>query len=35
MNKEELIKYWIESSDLDYKAMKNFYSSGDYSDLYF
>ncbi len=30
MNKEELIRYWIESSDLDYKAMKNLYSSADY-----
>ncbi len=30
MNKEELIKYWIESSDLDYKAMKNLFSTEDY-----
>lgn len=30
MNKEELIKYWIDSSDLDFRAMKNLYLTEDY-----
>jgi HEPN domain-containing protein len=30
MKKEELIKYWIEASEVDLKAMKNLFKSGDY-----
>ena len=30
MNKDELIKYWEVTSDIDYKAMQNLYLSGDY-----
>jgi len=30
MNMEELIKFWIESSDSDFKTMKNLFKSRDY-----
>lgn len=30
MNKEELIRYWIESSDQDFKAMEHLFEKGDY-----
>ena len=30
MNKEELIKYWTESSDQDFKAMEHLFEKGDY-----
>jgi len=31
MTKEELIRYWIDSSDKDFKTMKNLFRSKDYS----
>ena len=31
MTNIELMKYWIESADDDYKTMKNLYNSADYS----
>lgn len=30
MNKEELIKYWIDASNIDFKAMENLFKSKDY-----
>ena len=30
MRKSELIKYWIDSSDMDFKAMQNLFKSKDY-----
>jgi len=30
-NKEKIIQYWRESSDLNYKTMKNLMKTGDYS----
>jgi HEPN domain-containing protein len=30
MEKETLVKYWIDASNLDFRAMNNLYSSGDY-----
>ncbi|MDZ7763649.1 MAG: HEPN domain-containing protein [Melioribacteraceae bacterium] len=30
MNKEELVKYWLEASEIDYKAMNNLFESKDY-----
>lgn len=30
MNKDELIKYWLEASEIDYKAMNNLFESKDY-----
>ena len=30
MKKEELIKYWIDASELDFRAMNNLYSTKDY-----
>ncbi|MBU0560327.1 MAG: HEPN domain-containing protein [Bacteroidetes bacterium] len=30
MNKEEYVKYWVDAADLDYRAMKNLFLSGDY-----
>lgn len=30
MNKEELIKYWIDASNIDFKAMENLFKSNDY-----
>ena len=30
MKKDELIKYWIESSELDFRAMNNLYSTKDF-----
>jgi HEPN domain-containing protein len=30
-NKEKIIQYWKESSDLNYKTMKNLMKTGDYS----
>ena len=30
MKKEELTNYWIDSSEIDYKAMENLFSSKDY-----
>jgi len=30
MEKADLVKYWIESSDLDYKAMHHLYEKKDY-----
>ncbi len=30
MQKEELIRYWIDASDVDYRAMNNLYTSKDY-----
>lgn len=30
MNKEEIVKYWIEASEVDCAAMNNLYKSGDY-----
>ena len=30
MEKKELIKYWIESSEIDYLAMENLFRSKDY-----
>jgi HEPN domain-containing protein len=30
MEKEELIKYWIDASEIDYRAMENLFSSADY-----
>ena len=31
MDKSELLTYWIESSDTDYKAMNHLFEKGDYS----
>lgn len=31
MTKEELIRYWIDSSDKDFKTTKNLFKSKDYS----
>jgi HEPN domain-containing protein len=30
MQKEELIRYWADASDVDYRAMNNLYASKDY-----
>jgi HEPN domain-containing protein len=30
MKKEELLKYWVENSDSDFKAMIHLYEKGDY-----
>lgn len=30
MNKEELIQYWLDASDIDFKAMQNLFKSNDY-----
>ena len=30
MKKEELIKYWIDASELDFRAMNNLYASKDF-----
>lgn len=30
MEREEIIKYWIDSSDRDFKTMNNLFSAGDY-----
>lgn len=30
MTKEELIKYWVDASDLDFRAMNNLFESKDY-----
>lgn len=30
MEKEKLIKYWVDASEVDYKAMKNLFKSKDY-----
>lgn len=30
MQKEELIRYWVDASDVDYRAMNNLYASNDY-----
>lgn len=30
MKKEELIKYWIDASEIDFKAMQNLFDSKDY-----
>ena len=30
MGKEELIKYWIDASEIDYRAMENLFRSKDY-----
>ncbi|NLJ40051.1 MAG: HEPN domain-containing protein [Clostridiales bacterium] len=30
MDKKEIIKYWIDTSEQDYKTMLNLYKSGDY-----
>lgn len=30
MKKENLIKYWIDASDVDFRAMNNLFLSGDY-----
>lgn len=30
MEKEELIKYWIDASEIDYRAMENLFRSKDY-----
>jgi HEPN domain-containing protein len=30
MTKDELIKYWVEASDLDFKAMNNLFASKDF-----
>ncbi|MFZ0456276.1 MAG: HEPN domain-containing protein [Ignavibacteriaceae bacterium] len=30
MEKEELVKYWTDASEIDYKAMENLFSSADY-----
>ena len=30
MKKEELVSYWIDASDIDYRAMNNLYASKDY-----
>jgi HEPN domain-containing protein len=31
MNKEEIIRYWIDSSDCDFKTMKHLFDSKDYT----
>ncbi len=31
MNREEIIQYWIESSDGDFKTMKNLFKTKDYT----
>lgn len=31
MNKEELIKYWIDAAGIDYEAMNNLFESKDYA----
>jgi HEPN domain-containing protein len=31
MNKEELLQYWIDSSENDFKAMRHLFEKGDYS----
>lgn len=30
MNKQEIIKYWIDASEVDFTAMNNLFRSGDY-----
>ena len=30
MQKEELIRYWVDASEVDYRAMNNLYLSKDY-----
>ena len=30
MEKEELVKYWTDASQIDYRAMENLFSSADY-----
>jgi len=30
MQKEELIRYWVDASNIDYRAMNNLYTSKDY-----
>lgn len=30
MKKEELIKYWVDASEVDFKAAENLFKSGDY-----
>lgn len=30
MKKEELVKYWIDASEIDYKAMENLFKSKDF-----
>jgi len=30
MQKEELTRYWVDASDVDYRAMNNLYTSKDY-----
>jgi HEPN domain-containing protein len=30
MTKDEIVKYWIDASDLDFRAMQNLYTSKDY-----
>lgn len=30
MTKDEIVKYWIEASEFDFKAMQNLYNSKDY-----
>lgn len=31
MNKKELLKYWLESSDTDFRAMTHLFEKGDYT----
>ena len=31
MNKDEILKYWIDSSDNDFSAMRHLFEKGDYS----
>jgi len=31
MNKDDALRYWIESSDHDFKAMVHLFEKGDYS----
>jgi hypothetical protein len=30
MDKQTIVSYWVETSDSDYKTMKNLFASGDY-----
>ena len=30
MNKQDIIQYWLDTSDTDYKTVKNLFSSGEY-----
>ena len=31
MDKEDLVRYWLETAEIDYRTMSNLYKSGDYA----